>query len=276
MSIDFTLKQFSARHSVDGAPEVSSYIHALEAFDGIEQLQELKACERDRIQFLPGKSLLDIGCGFGLQTLRYARASYGKGTIGGIDASADFIDEARRRAAAAALEIDYRVGDAVALPYTESSWDCVRAERILIYLAKPEAAVHEMKRVLRPGGRLALIEPDFSTTTINLGNRSLLRRALAHEVDTAVVHGWLPGPLQSIVSELGFSEIQLASRVLLFPQKLCCSYFLGVGERAAKAGVISTDEFEEWSSCINLLEKQGQLFGTVGYFLFTALNPAHD
>ena len=138
MSNDFTLKQFSAEHSVDTATRLSSYIDALEAFDGIEQLQELKACERERIKFAQGNSLLDVGCGFGLETLRYAGAISAKGKVAGIDTSADFIDEARRRATAAGLDIDFRVGDANALPYPEGSFDCVRAERILIYLEKPE------------------------------------------------------------------------------------------------------------------------------------------
>jgi SAM-dependent methyltransferase len=273
MSNDFTLKQFSAEHSVDTATRLSSYIDALEAFDGIEQLQELKACERERIKFAQGNSLLDVGCGFGLETLRYAGAISAKGKVAGIDTSADFIDEARRRATAAGLDIDFRVGDANALPYPEGSFDCVRAERILIYLEKPESAAQEMQRVLKAGGRLALIEPDFSITTINLSNRALVRRVIAHEVDTAVVQSWLPGPLLGILRALKFSDIQLATRVLIFPQKLCSSYFLGVGERAAKAGAISTHELEEWSSGIALLEKQGLLFGSIGYFLFTALNP---
>ncbi len=102
----------------------------------------------------------------------------------------------------------------------------------------------------------------------------MVRRALAYEVDNAVAQSWLPGPLLSMVSCLGFSDIQLASRVLVLPQKLCSSYFLGVGERAAKAGAISANESDEWSSEIKLLEQRGQLFGSVGYFLFTALNPS--
>jgi ubiquinone/menaquinone biosynthesis C-methylase UbiE len=69
----------------------------------------------------------------------------------------------------------------------------VRAERLLIYLKDPAQAVREMKRVAKPGGRLAIIEPDFSTTTINLPDRSVVPRALAHEADTAVAVSWLPG-----------------------------------------------------------------------------------
>ena len=59
--------------------------------------------------------------------------------------------------------------------------------------------MREMRRVARPGGGLALIEPDFSTTTINLPDRPAVRRALAHETDTAVVESWLPGALLGLL-----------------------------------------------------------------------------
>ena len=67
---DLSLKQFTA---VDQAADVPAYVAALEAFDGIEQLQELKALARERGGFARGRSVLDVGCGFGLETLRLAR-----------------------------------------------------------------------------------------------------------------------------------------------------------------------------------------------------------
>ena len=66
---------------------------------------------------------------------------------------------------------------------------------MLIYLKDPRRAIAEMKRVTRPGGSLAFIEPDFGTTTINLPDRALVRRVMAHEADTAVVLSRLPGRL---------------------------------------------------------------------------------
>ena len=181
---DLSLSRFT---SLDGAPDVRPYVTALEAFDGIPELRELKALAVERGGFGPGRSMLDVGCGFGLETLRLAARAGAGGRVAGIDKSADFIADADRRAKAAGLSIDFRTGDAAALPWPDGAFDCVRAERLLIYLKDPAEAVREMRRVLRSGGGLALIEPDFSTTTVNLPCRSALRRALAHEVDTAVV-----------------------------------------------------------------------------------------
>jgi len=267
MADDFTLKQFTA---LDSAADPSSYLSALEAFDGIEQLQELKALGRERGGFAPGRSILDVGCGFGLETLRLAAMGAPRGVTAGVDKSAEFIGEARRRANAAGLTIDFRAGDATALPFADASFNSVRAERLLIYLDDPAQAVREMKRVVRPGGGIALIEPDFSTTTLNLPNRAMVRRALAHEADSAVVMSWLPGPLLGILSDLGFADIRLATRVLVFPQELGALYFSAVGQHAADAAAITPDELREWLAGVDALQRQGRLFGTVGYFLFTA------
>lgn len=72
----FSLKQFTA---LDQAVSTASYVSALEAFDRIEQLQELKSIARQRGAVAPGKNILDVGCGFGLETLRLAAIGPPKG-----------------------------------------------------------------------------------------------------------------------------------------------------------------------------------------------------
>jgi SAM-dependent methyltransferase len=261
---DLSLKQFV---DMDRSGHVSSYVAALEAFDAIPGMQELKAIARERGGVSAGRRVLDVGCGFGLETLRLARTG---ATVAGIDKSADFIADAARRAAAAGLAIDFRVGDAVALPWPDATFDAVRAERLLIYLADWATAVREMRRVAKPGAGLAFIEPDFSTTTVNLPDRAAVRRALAHEAETAVVESWLPGPLLGLLTDLGLSGIEVATRVAVFPQDLGATYFGGVGQHAADAGALSEDELATWLAGIADLHARGRLFGTVGYFLFTA------
>jgi SAM-dependent methyltransferase len=196
------------------------------------------------------------------------------GAITGIDKSADFIAEARRRSAADRIHIDFEVGDADALPYGDAQFDNVRAERLLIYLSDPQRAVAEMKRVVRPGGSLAFIEPDFGTTTLNLPDRAAVRRAMAHEADTAVEQSWLPGRLAGMLTDLGLHDVAVTTRVVIFPQDLGAEYFSDVGRHAEKDGALSRDELDAWLADVASLRRQGRLFGTVGYFLFTARAPA--
>ena len=266
MTGDLQLHRFV---SMDSADDQDAYIEALEAFDRIEQLQELKTLARGAGPIGPENRILDVGCGFGLETLRIAKNAPAE-TVFGIDKSRQFIEVARKRAREAGLDIDLRAGDAEALPYSDDMFDTVRAERLLMYLDDFGKAVEEMVRVAKPGGRIALIEAEFTSTTVNHPNRALARRVLDHEIDTAVTTNWLPGPLYNLLRSLRLRDVDFATRVVVFPQGLARTYFGGIGRHAAEAGAITAQEGDEWTSGIETLADNNQLFGSVGYFLFMA------
>ncbi len=81
----------------------------------------------------------------------------------GIDASDAMLAVARERAAGAAVDITFRTGDAAALDEPDASFDACRSERMLQWLMEPEAAIDEMIRVVKPGGRISLIDTDWRT-----------------------------------------------------------------------------------------------------------------
>jgi SAM-dependent methyltransferase len=266
-SESISLKGFeSASHGT----EFAAYISALEAFDRLEQLQELKALGREHAGVVPGSHVLEVGCGFGLETLRLARLAIPGGLVAGCDLSSDFLAEARRRANAAGINITFEQARVEALPYPDKSFEILWSERLLIYVPDLRQAASEMRRVLRRGGRVASIEPDISTSTLNLKDRALVRRVMGHEADRNVVHGWLPGELGGILESVGFSDIRLTTRVVVFTPELAAGYFAQCGRSAAADGVISDSELHDWNSAIDALFREGQLFATVGYFLFTA------
>lgn len=254
----------------EDAPDVGTYVAALEAFDRLPLLGELKALAIQRTRTGPGAKVLDVGCGFGLESLRLARAVQPGGAVRGIDASARFVAEARRRAGAAGLDIGFDEGDAQSLPFPDGTFDVARAERVLVYLPEPARALAEMVRVTRPGGRLAVITPDFDTNTIDVGERGVTRAILAHECDTAVVHGSLPRRLGPMLAAAGARDVEVASRMVVFTPDLAATYFSGVGRSAAAAGVVSEEAADVWVAEIGERRRAGTLFAAIGYYLFTA------
>jgi SAM-dependent methyltransferase len=103
----------------------------------------------------PPRRVLDVGCGTGFLALRFAELGH---TVTGIDLSPQMIDRARRKAEQAAQQIDYHVADAAALDCADETFDLVVARHVIWILPDPERGVAEWLRVLRPGGRLLLIE----------------------------------------------------------------------------------------------------------------------
>ena len=96
--------------------EFAAYISALEAFDRLEQLRELKALGLEYTGIGPGSHVLEVGCGFGLETLRLAHLALPGGLVAGCDLSSDFLAEAQRRADAAGVNIAFRQARVETLP----------------------------------------------------------------------------------------------------------------------------------------------------------------
>jgi ubiquinone/menaquinone biosynthesis C-methylase UbiE len=101
-----------------------------------------------------GARVLDAGTGPGRVPLALARAVPGL-RIDGVDLSPEMVAEARRAAAAAgASRVTFTVADVAALPFMDDTFDLIVSSMSLHHWADPAAGVHELRRVLRPGGRM--------------------------------------------------------------------------------------------------------------------------
>lgn len=104
----------------------------------------------------PGTRVLDLAAGTGTSSATYARRG---AHVVALDLSEGMIEEGRRRHP----DIEFVVGDATALPFEDDSFDAVTISYGLRNVQDPAAALREMARVTRPGGRLVVAE--FSTPT---------------------------------------------------------------------------------------------------------------
>jgi SAM-dependent methyltransferase len=123
--------------------------------------------------------VLDCGCGPGSVTCDFARIVR-SGHVTGIDREASQIERARSRAARQELtNVTFEVGSIYELPFPDSSFDVVFAHAIFEHLSAPDAALAEVRRVLAPGGLVALRSPDwggFIVAPDTPGLQSAIRR----------------------------------------------------------------------------------------------------
>jgi ubiquinone/menaquinone biosynthesis C-methylase UbiE len=105
--------------------------------------------------------LLDIGCGPGTLTVDLARRVSG-GRVVGVDRSDEVLAQASAHASTNGVHVEFRKGDVYGLDFPDSSFDIVHAHQVLQHLTDPVGALREMRRVVRPGGVVAIRDSDYS------------------------------------------------------------------------------------------------------------------
>lgn len=123
------------------------------------------------------RDVLDVGCGVGHWGMLLASVMPEHVRFTGIDREPSWVEQARTRALALGLEgrFSYRQGEAERVPFPDDSFDLTTCQTVLIHLPDPAAAVSEMMRVTRPGGLVAVAEPNNLTAALlldSISNRS--------------------------------------------------------------------------------------------------------
>jgi ubiquinone/menaquinone biosynthesis C-methylase UbiE len=108
----------------------------------------------------PGQTVLDVGCGTGTLAIAASRRVGPTGRVHGVDASAEMIARARKKAGKAGVDVVFTQGVVERLPYEDRQFDAALSTLMLHHL--PEAArqqcVRQIRRVLRPGGTVLAVD----------------------------------------------------------------------------------------------------------------------
>ena len=121
----------------------------------------------ERLAPAPGETAVDVGSGTGANTERLAASVGLTGSATGVEPNPALREVAARRAEATGSPAVFVDGTADALPLADTSVDVLVCERVLQHVDDPDAAVREFARVLRPGGRVALLDSDWSTAIMH-------------------------------------------------------------------------------------------------------------
>jgi ubiquinone/menaquinone biosynthesis C-methylase UbiE len=114
---------------------------------------------------VPGASVLDVGCGPGTITVDIAER-VAPGRVVGLDAAEDVITSASELGASFG-NVEFVVGNAYELDYPDDSFDLVHAHQTLQHLARPVDALREFRRVVKPGGVVAVRDVDYAGTVVH-------------------------------------------------------------------------------------------------------------
>ena len=185
-----------------------------------------------------GESVLDVACGTGDLAERFAQSTPRPGRVVGLDFTREMLDVARarqeRNAGRGWVPIEYVEGDAMNLPFADGSFDAVSIAFGIRNVQEPGRALGEFWRVLRPGGRLVVLEFDTPrvpvlgwmaraytnhvmpmTATLLSGDRSGAYRYLPRSMETFLDHERLGRAIEGA----GFGGLRQTS--FMFGQCVC-------------------------------------------------------
>ncbi|HEX7298791.1 MAG TPA: methyltransferase domain-containing protein [Solirubrobacteraceae bacterium] len=158
----------------------------------------------DALGLSPGEDALDIGSGPGLLACDLAAALGPAGSVVGIDPSESMLAlSARRELAPDAAPVSFLTGDACALPFDDASFDVAVSTQVYEYVEDIAGALAEAHRVLRPGGRLLVLDTDWDSVVWHSSDPERMRRVLA-VWDAHLADPYLPRRLGRLLADAGF------------------------------------------------------------------------
>jgi arsenite methyltransferase len=221
----------------------------------------------DALGAQPGERVLDAGCGPGFYVADLLERVGAEGSVVGVDTSPQMLAMTAKRAPRA----DLREGAVTALPVEDSDFDRALSVQVLEYVDDIPAALSELRRALRPGGRLVIWDVDWATVSWHSRDPDRMRRVLeawdAHLSDPS-----LPRTLAASMRAADFADVQMQGHAFTTIELDEESYAGAM--RQLLADFVGGDEAREWLAEQGELAERGEAYSAVTQLCFTGTRPA--
>lgn len=214
----------------------------------------------------PGEHVVDVACGTGIVSRLAAERVGATGRVVGVDISPGMLEVARSVPAPAGASIEWREANAEALGLPDESFDLVVCQLGLMFVADRSAAVQEMRRVLSPGGRVAINVAGTIPRPFEIMGEALARHI---EPDLAGFVGAVfslddPAEVEGLLRDAGFSMVNVETTTMTLrlppPQDFLWQYITAT----PLAAVVAAADDEARESVENEVVAQWQEFVEAG------------
>ena len=220
--------------------DTDALIRQLDAAEAMPAAARLRARSYQLLGLPQEATVVDVGCGAARAVAELAE--YAAHAIG-VDLDPAMLAAARRRFPG----IDVRAADATELPLGDAQAHGYRADKVYHILPDPHAALAEARRVLVPGGRIALLGQDWDTLVIDSDQPELTRRIVHARADT-IPHPRIARAYRNLLLDGGFHDVDIEVHTLVFTDPAMLPVPVGHATAARQAGAITGDEADNWIS----------------------------
>lgn len=249
-----------------------------EASNGLLALYVTPDVIAQRAQFLhvlqpqAGERVLDVGSGPGFMSAAIAEATGTSGAVCGIDISEPLLAAARKHCSHLSW-VEFHHADATQLPLPDRAFDAAISTQVLEFIRNVNLALAEIHRVLRPGGRVVIVDTDWDSIVWHSPNREQTNRILAaweqHAADA-----YLPRTMVNTLARAGFRVKSQHVMPLLNPSYDPNTFSnrlidIIVPFVTGRNG-ITRDEAELWAKELRQAGERGDYFFSLNRYLFVA------
>lgn len=258
--------------SVDTQPRPAEWVHVLDRLSA----EPFYAAYKQRLQeFLHaevGGLFLEIGAGTGDAAM--ALRSRSGAEVVAVDTSLTMIAQGRARGLPHSV-----VADGHRLPFATGQFDGAWADRVLQHVAEPAQVLDELSRVVRPGGRVALADPDYDTQVLDIDDQALARRVLRFRADVALRNGSLAHQHAGLLAARGLHDITLEARTLIVRDPSAADNVMGLrtwAHTAAARGYLDPMDADQFVAQFDKAVRAGRFTYAVTFFLTAGTMPLSD
>lgn len=247
----------------------------LETLYHIGDVVRRRGLVRASLAAAPGERIVDVGCGPGFLSAELRQEVGPTGSVVGVDSSPAMLALAARRCRGLG-NVTLHQGDATSVPVADASFDGAVCVQVLEYVPDTLAALRELYRTLRPGGRVVVWDVDWATVSWQSKDPARMARVL-DAWDEHLAHPSLPRVLAPAMRSAGFRDVRMEPH----PFATACfepgSYGVAIIPVIAsfvpgRRGV-SGDDASAWASELNELGERDEFYFAGLQFCFLGTRP---
>ena len=163
----------------------------------------------------------------------------------------------------------FKVGAGAALSAEDATYDAAFGARLLLHVADPLPVVAEMARVVKPGGRVVLMDWDFETVTVSHPDRELTRRLLHWRCDHHSGDNWSGRRLLGHALAAGLRDVTVVPVVTVARDEAAAltGSMFRVAEVARDGGAVTFAEYDAWTGELRRQLAEGRFLASITYFI---------
>ena len=230
-----------------------------------------------RLPLAHARRILALGCGTGIEVRALRRLARPEVAIIGVDHSPALIDAARRLTTEGGLaaNVTYQVGDAHHAPYGDGQFDIVTLHTLISHVDDPPQVLGEARRLVRPGGTVAVFDGDYASLTFAYPDHALARTIEEKLIQLIVANPRIMRDLPRLLRAAGLELVEAEGT--LYANIGSSRFWVGAAESygvlLGRSGLLPQALVDDWRAFQVQSVADTTFFGASNYYTYLARRP---